>query len=151
MVTNIQSNTLPVAKLCLFRNYVIGYNITIHHLRHSIQLHPYHKVISSNGHLGKRNFVLQKYLCWLQQEVSDWNSPKRSGYLEDAQVLDISHCCPTWMYGLHRESSDSYIYNFSFLIIKVKEIWRCSGTHKSRIFIYNLLSARTSVSWSLLL
>lgn len=50
------SLTVPIQELSNRIKYIIT-----HQLKHSVQLHPYQKVISSNGNLWINNFVIQKY------------------------------------------------------------------------------------------
>lgn len=71
---------MPLQELCNRIQYII-----IHHLRYSIQLQPYHKVISSNDHFKKHYFVLKKKnagfrkKCLIVRVLRLW-------YLGDAQV-----------------------------------------------------------------
>lgn len=116
------SLTIPIQELSNRIKYIIT-----HQLKHSVQLHPYQKVISSSGKLWINNFVIQKYSRWLQQKPFAHNCPEN---VASWGCLVPAYCCPFWVWELHRESSDTCIHNFFFLFIKVNEKRRCSGHTK---------------------
>jgi len=126
------SLTMPIQELSNRIQYIIT-----HHPRHSVQLHLYQKVISSNGNLWINDFVIQKYSHRLQQKPFAHNSPED---VASWGCLGPAYCCPSWVWGLQRESSDTCISNFFFLLIKVKKNWRCSGhTKAGSLFIIFLV------------
>lgn len=131
------SLTMPIQELSNRIQYIIT-----HHLRHSVQLHLYQKVISSNGDLWINDFVIQKYSHCLQQKPFAHNCPED---VASWGCLVPAYCCPSWVWGLQRESSDTCISNFFFLLIKVKKNWRCSGLTKAgSLFIIFLVPEQVS-------
>lgn len=77
------SQTMSIQELC----NRIQYNIIIHHLRHSVQLHWYQKVISSNGHLWKTKLCNPKIFMLASAKKHLIKTVLRSWHLEAAWFL----------------------------------------------------------------
>lgn len=138
---------MPLQELC----NRIQYNIIIHHLRHSIQLHPYCKVIPSNGHLKNPITLSSKNISagFSKKNVSVWTVQSSHGILRMLKFLTflpaVSHECKK--FTEHHQTLIFIISSSSSSRSK-----RFEGaqelTKAGFLFIIFSVPERTSVIWS---